>query len=95
MTRDPTIGGKVDMVVINCDLMHIGANFERAMKLVRVGGMIAVESTLWGGKVARDCGDDNEAKVVGDFNDKIRADKRVEMCLLGISNGLTLCVRRE
>jgi O-methyltransferase len=87
--------GNIDLVIIDCDLKNIVANFERALKLVRVGGLICIQQTLAGGRVCCEEVQDEETRAMRELNRLIKDDKRVEMCMLGISDGVTLCLRRE
>ena len=76
-------------------MTHVVNNMERALKLVRVGGIICIENTLSHGLVADETAQDEETKAIRELNRRLREDKRIEMVMLGISDGVTLCVRRE
>jgi O-methyltransferase len=95
MVNDENLRNNIDMVIIDCDAANIVQNTERAMKLVRVGGWICIQNTLGNGRVVNETAQDPETRTLRDLNRRLREDTRVEMCMLGISDGLTLCIRRE
>jgi predicted O-methyltransferase YrrM len=66
------------------------AYFERCLKLVRPGGLIAVDNTLWEGKVIDPDATDPDTEAIRAFNAKLRDDDRVSISLVPIGDGLTL-----
>jgi predicted O-methyltransferase YrrM len=93
-------GGTFDFAYADADKLQYGGYHERLLRLVRVGGTIAYDNTLWGGSVAmpRDMpGRSEYDRVVRDymldFNAAVAADDRVEACVLPIADGVTLCRR--
>uniref|UniRef100_A0A0D9X9C6 Caffeoyl-CoA O-methyltransferase n=1 Tax=Leersia perrieri TaxID=77586 RepID=A0A0D9X9C6_9ORYZ len=89
-----------DFAYADADKEQYGGYHERLLRLVRVGGVVAYDNTLWGGSVAmpRDTpGSSAYDRVVRDymvgFNATVAADDRVEACLLPIADGVTLCRR--
>ncbi|KAH0466565.1 hypothetical protein IEQ34_003803 [Dendrobium chrysotoxum] len=72
---------------------------ERLLKLVKVGGLICYDNTLWFGKVAHPPQDDAPKfinpirEIVLQFNKKLAADTRVELSQICIGDGLTICRR--
>ncbi|KAL6661715.1 hypothetical protein ACP70R_001099 [Stipagrostis hirtigluma subsp. patula] len=93
-------GGEFDFAYVDADKQRYGEYHERMLRLVRVGGVIAYDNTLWGGSVAmpRDTPSSSEFdRVVRDFmvgfNAAVAADDRVEACLLPLADGVTLCRR--
>jgi O-methyltransferase len=95
MVNDENLRNKIDMVIIDCDATNIVQNVERALRLVRIGGWVCIQSTLGNGRVVNETAQDPETRALRDLNRRLREDKRVDMCMLGISDGLTLCIRRE
>ncbi|HEX5488050.1 MAG TPA: hypothetical protein VFX04_02740, partial [Rhodanobacteraceae bacterium] len=63
--------------------------YERCLQLVRAGGLIAFDNTLWGGDVARPARDD-DTRALQALNDKLHRDERIDMAMLPIGDGLTL-----
>ncbi len=65
------------------------------MKLVRPGGLIVVDNTLWSGEVADPGNRDSDTIALREFNDVLHKDPRIELALLPVGDGLTLARIRE
>jgi predicted O-methyltransferase YrrM len=86
--------GSYDFAFIDADKGGYHAYYERLLRLVRPGGLIAVDNTLWSGAVA-DPGDHAaDTLAIREFNDRLLADQRIDLSLLPIGDGLTLARRR-
>ncbi len=83
-----------DFVFIDADKRNMEAYYERALKLVRRGGVIAVDNTLWDGKVADPSVHDEATKAIRGFNATVIDDGRVSLSLVPIGDGLTLLRKR-
>lgn len=81
--------GQYDFAFIDADKVSYDHYYERCLKLLRPGGLIAIDNTLWSGKVALPA-DDADTKALQALNDKLHADERVDLALLPIGDGLTL-----
>ncbi|NIW86846.1 MAG: SAM-dependent methyltransferase [Gammaproteobacteria bacterium] len=86
-------GGTFDFAFIDADKGGYESYFERCLELVRTGGLIAVDNTLWHGQVldAEDESDDTEA--IRAFNEQRHRDPRVALSLVPIGDGLTLALK--
>jgi predicted O-methyltransferase YrrM len=82
--------GRFDMAFIDADKENLLAYYERCHALVRSGGLILIDNTLWSGSVADDADHDPSTEAVRAFNLAVHQDHRVEMVLLPIGDGLTL-----
>ena len=82
--------GHFDMAFIDADKENLLAYYERCHVLVRVGGVILIDNTLWDGSVADDAEHDPSTEAIRAFNNFVHEDQRVEMVLLPIGDGLTL-----
>jgi caffeoyl-CoA O-methyltransferase len=82
-----------DFAFIDADKVGADAYYERCLRLVRTGGLVAIDNTLWGGEVAR-AARDADTQALQALNDKLHADERVDLSLLPISDGLTLARKR-
>ena len=82
--------GRFDMAFIDADKENLRAYYERCHALVRVGGLILIDNTLWSGSVADDSDHDPSTDAIRAFNVLVHEDQRVEMVLLPIGDGLTL-----
>jgi predicted O-methyltransferase YrrM len=88
-------GGAFDMAFIDADKENLLAYYERCIKLVRPGGLILVDNTLWEGSVADSSDHDRATEAIRAFNVAVHADPRVDMVLLPIGDGLTLARPRS
>jgi len=86
--------GRFDMAFIDADKVNYRNYYERCLVLLRRGGLLLFDNTLWGGAVA-DAGDQSEdTRALRELNDKLREDERVGISLVPIGDGLTLARKR-
>jgi predicted O-methyltransferase YrrM len=83
-----------DFAFIDADKENYDKYYERALKLVRPGGLIAIDNVLWGGAVVDPERDDPETRAIDALNRKLHADARVDLSLLPIGDGLTIALHR-
>jgi predicted O-methyltransferase YrrM len=96
-TLDALIEAKVpefDFVFIDADKTNYSNYYVRALKLVRTGGLIAIDNVLWGGDVANPAENDDDTVAIRAVNDKVRADERVTLSMIPLGDGLTLARKR-
>jgi caffeoyl-CoA O-methyltransferase len=86
--------GRYDFAFIDADKSGYLAYYERLMQLVRPGGLIVVDNTLWSGDVANPANRNPDTVAIREFNDRLLADPRIELSLLPLGDGLTLARRR-
>jgi len=86
--------GSFDFAFIDADKTNDGTYFEQCMDLVRAGGLIAIDNTLWSGRVADKTMRDADTMAIRAFNAERLKDERVDLSLVPIADGLTLCRRR-
>lgn len=67
--------------------------YEELLHLVRPGGVIAIDNVLWYGKVADPSVDDKTTQALRELNDFLCDDARVDMTLVPVGDGLTLCTK--
>jgi len=82
-----------DFAFIDADKKNYDTYYECCLKLIRPGGVIAIDNVLWDGAVADPADNDADTVVIRTLNRKIHKDSRVEISLVPIADGLTL-VRR-
>lgn len=87
------LAGTFDFAFIDADKANYQAYFERALTLVRPGGLIAVDNTLWQGAVADAGATDVDTVAIRAFNRRLKADNRVFQSLLPIGDGLSLALK--
>lgn len=88
----PQLEGPFDVVFIDADKRLYSEYFEAVLPLVRPGGLILADNTLWDGKVLDPSPKESDTQTRGlqRFNDQIAADSRVEKVILPMRDGLTL-----
>ena len=86
--------GSFDFAFIDADKENYDAYYERCLELLRPGGVIGIDNTLWSGAVADDAVNDEPTRAIRALNEKVHGDARVDMALLPIGDGLTLAVKR-
>ena len=82
--------GKFDFAFIDADKTNYDAYYERTLKLVRSGGLIAIDNVLWGGAVADPKDQTEDTVAIRRLNDKLAKDDRVTIAMVSIGDGLTL-----
>jgi predicted O-methyltransferase YrrM len=82
-----------DFAFIDADKANYDAYYEYCLKLVRPGGLIALDNTLAQGRVLTDLTSEY-ARAVRALNEKLHADTRVDISLVPIADGLTLARKR-
>lgn len=87
-------GERFDFAFLDADKRGLDGYYERTLRLVRPGGIIAVDNTLWHGRVADPKDTDAATEAIRAFNLKVRDDRRVALSLVPIGDGLTLARRR-
>ncbi|XP_012702094.1 uncharacterized protein LOC101753989 [Setaria italica] len=99
LLADEGNAGAFDFAFVDADKGNYGNYHEQLLRLVRVGGVIAYDNTLWGGSVAMPddaplTEKDREVReAIRAFNARIAADTRVEAVQLPVADGITLCRR--
>jgi predicted O-methyltransferase YrrM len=83
-----------DFAFIDADKGNYENYFDRAVQLVRSGGLIAVDNTLWSGRVADPTDQDKITRTLRQFNQVVAQDARVDLMILPIGDGLTLAYRK-
>lgn len=83
-----------DFAFIDADKSNYDAYYERALKLLRPGGAIALDNMLWGGSVANSEVQDADTKSLRQLNEKIHRDSRVDMALATIGDGVMLAMKK-
>jgi predicted O-methyltransferase YrrM len=86
--------GTYDFAFIDADKSNYDGYYERCLELVRAGGLIAVDNTLWSGAVADPSQQDPDTRAIRELNAKIPDDPRVSSSLVPIGDGLLLARKR-
>jgi len=83
-----------DFVFIDADKPNYEAYYERALTLLRPGGLMAVDNVLWHGSVIDSSRRDPDTEAIRAFNRKVAADQRVSCSMLPVGDGMTLALKR-
>jgi caffeoyl-CoA O-methyltransferase len=86
--------GTFDFAFIDADKENYQNYFERALKLVRPKGIIAIDNTLWSGRVADAKSRDADTRAIRAFNQARVRDGRIDLAVLAAADGLTLALKR-
>jgi caffeoyl-CoA O-methyltransferase len=86
------IEGDFDLVFIDADKPNYDAYYEAVLPRLSRRGAIAIDNTLWSGKVLEP--EDESARAIAALNDKLAADERVVCVQLTVRDGVTLVRRR-
>ena len=85
--------GSFDFIFIDADKQNYIKYYEMALSLLRKGGMMAVDNTLWSGAVADPDNNEPGTRAIRRFNDMVKNDQRVTKSLVTIGDGLTLILK--
>ncbi len=93
---DAGAAGQFDFAFIDADKANYDGYYERCLQLLRAGGLIALDNTLWSGRVAEkiDPATDADTAALQALNLKLRDDARIDLSLLPLGDGLTLARKR-
>lgn len=79
-----------DFAFIDADKNNYDDYYEKSLKLVRPGGLIAIDNVLWSGAVIDPNDNDKQTKSIRALNEKLLNDTRISLSMLPIGDGLTL-----
>jgi len=85
--------GTFDFAFIDADKGNYDNYYEQCLKLIRPGGLIAIDNVLWSGKVADTEIQDNQTNKIRALNRKLHQDSRITLSLVPIADGLTLAMK--
>jgi predicted O-methyltransferase YrrM len=83
-----------DFAFVDADKTGYDGYYERLLRLLRPGGLIAFDNTLWGGAVLDLDAEDEDTRAIQALNTKLAGDERITLCLLPVADGVTLARRR-
>jgi predicted O-methyltransferase YrrM len=86
--------GAFDLAFLDADKTNYDTYYERALQLVRTGGLILIDNALRHGQVADPQDRDPDTAAVRALNGKLLGDERVDLSLIPLADGLTLARKR-
>lgn len=86
--------GTFDFAFIDADKSSYRGYLDRCLELLRPGGLVAVDNTLWSGRLVDESDQAPDTCALRDFNRSLHADPRVDLSLVPIGDGLTLARKR-
>lgn len=86
--------GTFDLAFIDADKTGYVDYFEACMELVRPGGVIMIDNTLWDGAVADPATRDTDTEAIRRFNRHVHNDSRIDLSLVPIGDGLTMARKK-
>lgn len=86
--------GRFDFVFIDADKPGYDRYYELSLELVRPGGLITFDNTLWDGAVADPDDTSDHTETIRRLNEKLRDDPRISLSLVPIGDGYTLALKR-
>ena len=87
------LGGEFDFVFIDADKGNYGAYYDALLPRLAPHGLMAIDNTLWSGRVLDESDDSEDTRAIRELNDRIAADERVVAVQLTVRDGVTL-IRR-
>ncbi|HHZ87831.1 MAG TPA: SAM-dependent methyltransferase [Chromatiaceae bacterium] len=84
-----------DLAFIDADKTNYLNYYECVLHLLRPGGVMLIDNTLWGGSVADADNHEPDTVAIRDFNQFVTNDRRVDYCLLPIADGLGMARKRD
>jgi len=82
-----------DFAFIDADKQNYGVYYEQTLQLIRPGGLIAIDNTLWSGRVADSEAHEASTVAIRAFNQKLHQDPQIALSLVPIGDGLTLALK--
>ena len=82
------------MAFIDANKNDYDAYYERCLTLVRKGGLLLIDTVLWGGSVANLADKDEDTEAIRALNAKLKADQRVDLTLFAVGDGMTCALKR-
>jgi caffeoyl-CoA O-methyltransferase len=86
--------GTFDLAFIDADKTNYMHYVDRALVLLRVGGLLLIDNVLWNGELLDPKKDDPDTEAIRALNAALAVDERLDLALLPIADGLTVALKR-
>ena len=83
-----------DFIFIDADKNNYLDYYKKSIELVKKGGIILIDNTIWKGKVMSQSDHSKSTESIRKLNNYISVDDRVNHCILAIYDGMTLCIKK-
>ena len=83
-----------DFAFLDAEKSEYEAYYERVLKLLRPGGLVAVDNVLWSGRVADPAVQDTNTRAIRAFNEKLRDDERIDIAMVTVADGIFLARKK-
>ena len=80
-----------DIIFIDADKNNYKNYYNKVIQMTKSGGLIIIDNVLWHGEVADEKNNEKFTKIIRDFNNYVKNDKRTEQIILPLGDGLTIC----
>ncbi|UMZ10371.1 class I SAM-dependent methyltransferase [Pseudomonas sp. MPFS] len=87
-------GDSFDLIFIDADKANYPAYLESALRLLRTAGLVVFDNTLWSGRVLEVAPASEDTRAIQALNRALKDDPRIDLSLLPLGDGLTLCRKR-
>lgn len=91
---DAGLAETFDIAFIDADKANYRAYYENCLALLKPGGLMMVDNTLWSGRVADESVNDEDTLALRAFNASLKNDDRIDFSLVPMADGLTLIRKR-
>ena len=85
---------RFDFAFIDADKVNYPVYYERCLSLVRPGGVLAIDNTLWSGRVADPADQSPPTRALREFNSSLHRDDRVTIAMVPVGDGMTIALKR-
>ena len=85
------MGEEIDFAFIDADKTNYRNYYEEVLKRMRAGGLILIDNVLWNGAVIDPKIQTDDTRAIRALNDFLATDDRIDMVMLPVSDGLTIC----
>ena len=89
------LGGEFDFVFIDADKENYGAYYDALLPRLAPHGLMAIDNTLWSGRVLDESDDSEDTRAIRELNDRIAGDPRVVAVQLTVRDGVTVIRRAD
>ena len=86
--------GSFDFAFIDADKENYANYYESSLKLIRPGGLMAIDNVFWHGRVIDDSVRDEDTEAIREFNRTLHQDERIWLSIVPLGDGLTLALKK-